>query len=202
MMKSGQKEEDRPRLKVEDRRHWARPETEEEETGEEIPSTRPTIVDEYRRRAEEAERKLQEYIAAFKEAQEEQERVRERLARDVERKVEMGFAALTGELLDSVDDLDLALEHARGNPDSEPLARGVELARDRFLAALERAGVVRVDPVGEPFDPNIAEAVRVDPVEDPERANIVVETLRPGYRMGERLVRPARVAVGRHTPTP
>ncbi|MEN8196388.1 MAG: nucleotide exchange factor GrpE, partial [Pseudomonadota bacterium] len=63
---------------------------------------------------------------------------------------------------------------------------------------LERHGVEKVDPRGEEFDPNEAEAVRVDPVGDPAMASMVTEVLRPGYRLGERIIRPARVAVGHH----
>ena len=74
---------------------------------------------------------------------------------------------------------------------------GVALARDRFLASLDRHGVEKVDPAGEEFDPNTSEAVRVDPVDEAERDGTVTETLRPGYRLGEHVVRPARVAVGR-----
>ena len=58
----------------------------------------------------------------------------------------------------------------------------------------------RLAPCASKFDPNEAEAVRVDPVDDPERDGCVTETLRPGYRMGDLVIRPARVAVGRHLP--
>jgi molecular chaperone GrpE len=71
------------------------------------------------------------------------------------------------------------------------------LARDRFLATLERHGVTRLSLDGEEYDPNLAEAMRVDAVDDPERSGKVTETLRPGYRLGDRVVRPAQVAVGR-----
>jgi len=186
-----------PTLKVEDRRHWARQVRDEDEGPEAPASTAPTIVDELRSRAEAAERRLQEYIEAFKAAQVEQERVRARLARDVERKADLRFGSLVAELLDSVDDLDLALDHVRDVEAAASLAEGVALARDRFLAALERAGVERLDPLGETFDPNSDEAVRVDPVDDAERDGVVTETLRPGFRLGDLVVRPAKVAVGR-----
>ena len=103
------------------------------------------------------------------------------------------------ELLETVDNLDLALNHLDGVAGAEPLAQGVRLARDRFLAALERHGVEKIEPHGEPFDPNEAEAVRVDPLDSDERDGQVTETLQPGYRLGDCLIRPARVAVGRAT---
>jgi molecular chaperone GrpE (heat shock protein) len=120
------------------------------------------------------------------------------MSRDVDRRVELQFGGLVEELLDAMDNLDLALEHVNEVPEAEPLARGVELARKRFLEALERHGVEQVDPEGDEFDPNEAEAMQVEPVSEPEMSGRVTRVLRPGYRLGERVIRPARVAVGRH----
>jgi molecular chaperone GrpE len=186
-------------FKVDDRRHWARQDEDDGQSasdGEEV-STQPTILDEYKHRMEAAESKLQEYIAAFKQNQAEQEAVRARLARDVERKVDLRFGGLVAALLETVDDLDLALSHVQEVPEAESLARGVAMARDRFLGTLEKQGVERIVPDGEEFDPNVAEAVRVDPVDAPEQDGKVLETVRPGYRMGDHVIRAARVSVGR-----
>jgi molecular chaperone GrpE len=191
--------------RVADRRHWAGESQVEEVEGvedqdraEESVPRPPTLIDEFRERAESAERQLQEYIEAFKKFREEQDEFRQRLNRDVERRVELTFGEMVSELLDSMDDLDLALEHASRTPEAESLAQGVELARKRFLATLERHGVRPVIPDGEEFDPNEAEAVRVDPVDAADENGKVTETLRPGYRLGERVIRAARVAVGRY----
>jgi molecular chaperone GrpE len=184
-------------FRVEDRRHTSRdPAVLDAEAPPE--PARPTIVDEYRDRAAAAERKLQEYIAAFQKHREEQDRVRERLTRDVDRKVELKFAGLVQELLEALDDLDRGLEHAPAGQEAAPLVDGLRLARTRFFAALERHGISRLDLDGTEFDPTRAEALRVDPVDEPDRDGVVTETLRPGYALGERVVRPARVAVGRH----
>ena len=191
--------------RVADRRHWADASELEEveapndgaETDEPAPR-QPTLIDEFRERAEAAERQLQEYIEAFKKFREEQDEFRQRLNRDVERRVELSFGEMVSELLDSMDDLDLALEHASRTPEAESLAQGVELARKRFLATLERHGVTPVTPDGEEFDPNEAEAVRMDPVDAADENGKVTETLRTGYRLGERVIRAARVAVGRY----
>ena len=195
--------EEKTPFKVDDRRHWARRDSEEEPEGsddETSTSTHPTLLDEFRLRAEAAEKKLLEYIAAFKEAQAEQESHRARLDRDVKRKVELRFGELISDLLETADDLELALSHSRDVPQAEPLVKGVALARDRFLANLERHGVERIEADGHEFDPNLAEAVRMEPVEDPELNGKIVKTLRPGYKLGERVLRVARVAVGRSGP--
>jgi molecular chaperone GrpE len=197
-------------FRVEDRRHWLRDEstddaaepeagasTERRSPPDEGEPRRPSVLDEYRLRTEAAEQKLQEYIEAYKAQTREQEAFRRRTERDVERRVQLQFADLVRELLDAVDTLELALEHVAGIPQAEPLARGVALARDRFLSTLERHGVSRIDPTGSPFDPNEAEALRVDPVPTEAQHDLVTATLRPGYRLGDHVIRPARVAVGR-----
>jgi len=186
---------DQEPVRVEDKRHWARGEPAGDEA-EEPSSKHPTIVDQLRKRADDAEKKLLEYISAFKQSQADQDRFRERLQADVDRKVELRFGTLVTDVLESMDDLDLALAHVEGVQAAAPLAKGVALARDRFLSALERNGVERLDPEGEEFDPNVAEAIGVEPA-GPDLDRRVVRTVRPGYRMGDRVIRPARVIVGR-----
>jgi len=185
-------------FRFEDRRHWVREEDGSESSAPPGPRA-PSLIDEYRVRAEAAEQKLQDYIEAFKQFRQEQDDFRGRLNRDVDRRVELKFGSLVHELLEALDNLDLALEHVSDVPEAAPLAEGVGLARKRFLEVLERNGVTQVSPEGA-FDPNEAEAVRVDPVSDRELAGAITAVLRPGYRLGDRVIRPARVAVGRHEP--
>ena len=189
------KDGDPPSLRVEDRRHWAREDRDDDDDG---PPTggHPTVVEEYRARAESAEERLREYIAAYKQAEREQEAFRERLLKDVERRVELQFSEMVADLLEGLDDLDLAVAHVDGVPEAAPLADGVRLVHTRFLGVLAKQGVEPVRLDGEPFDPNVAEAVRVDPVDDADADGRVTETLRPGYRLGDRVIRPAKVAVG------
>jgi len=183
---------------VADRRRWATENDDDEAAVEPTVIRQPTVLDEFRLRAEEAESKLKEYIAAFRRSEQEQDEFRVRLNADVERRVELRFGELVAPLLATVDDLNLALSHVDSVAEAEPLARGVRMAHDRFLQTLQQLGVVPLDPCGEPFDPNIAEALRIDPVDDAARDGVVTETLQPGYRLGERVVRAARVAVGRY----
>ena len=75
------------------------------------------------------------------------------------------------------------------------LAAGVELVRKELVAALTAAGIEPIDPTGEKFDPNLHEALSSRPAVDGEEAGVVAETLQRGYRLGETLIRPARVVV-------
>ena len=198
-MKNPPEIEETDEFEVKDRRHWMCDDekAEDDDTAEREPSA----VGDLRRRAEESEEKLREYIDAFKQREREQDDFRARIASDVDRRVELQFGGLVESLLETLDHLDLALTHAEGVAEAAPLAEGVAMARDRFVATLEQNGIRCIRPDDEPFDPNVSEAIRVDPVDTPERDGAVTETLRPGYALGERIIRPARVAVGRYLGT-
>lgn len=190
-------------IKVEDKRFWARKDDAEGDPSSDAPDERsavgidPAEHEAVRLRAEGAERKLQEIQASFLAAKTDLDRARERVVRDAERAVELKFGDLVAGLLDSVDDLDRALEHGDAAAGAGPLLKGVAIARERFLAALQKAGVERLDPQGTAYDPNVAEAVGVVPVDDPERHDTVVTVVQAGYALAGRIIRPARVLVGR-----
>jgi molecular chaperone GrpE len=190
-------------VKVEDKRHWARGDRDGDDDGEEPSGSAAERdaaaeeLDAMRQRAQAAERKLQDVQAAFLAARADLDATRERLLRDADRKVELRFGDLLADLLESVDDLDRALEHGAAIEAAAPFLQGVALARERFLAALQKAGVTRIDPLNQPYDPNLAEAVGVLPVTDREQHDAVLQVVRSGYALGARVIRPARVLVGR-----
>jgi molecular chaperone GrpE len=125
----------------------------------------------------------------------------------VGRDVERGRRAVLAELLDVVDNLDRAIAAARDPGASTPstardqLARGVELVRDQFLAKLDALGVSRVPALGQPFDAVHHEAVTTSPVSEPSQDGMVIAVIREGYAIGDDLLRPASVVVGRYQAT-
>jgi molecular chaperone GrpE len=104
--------------------------------------------------------------------------------------IRYGSAHLIRELLTVLDDLERALASA-GDEDSA-LVQGVELTRRNFVAVLERHGVSEIPALGETFDPNLHEAV----MQAPGAENTVVNVVKKGYRLHDRVLRPAMVAVG------
>jgi molecular chaperone GrpE len=160
------------------------------------PAIDPAEFEALRVRAEGAERKLREIQATFVAAKAELDATRTRLERDLARKVEIKFADLVTDLLESADDLDRAIEHGSTVAAAAPFLRGVVLARERFLSSLAKAGLERIDPVGQAYDPNVAEAAGVVPVDDPATHDTVLHLERVGYRLFGRVIRPARVLVG------
>lgn len=104
-------------------------------------------------------------------------------------------ADLVSQTLDALDDLGriAALDPAQTN--SQALHEGVGLVERKLLKVLDAIGLERVEPAGQPFDPNQHEAVMTIPAPSPEADHQVGSVLQPGYRLNGLLLRPARVAV-------
>ncbi len=134
-----------------------------------------------------------EYLALAQRTQADFENYRKRVAREAAAAQERGAIALAKELLPALDNLDRALE---GADENDPLLHGVGLVRSELSAALARAGIESYSPVGEVFDPSLHDAVATAPQPGEEVASgCVVEVYQPGYRLGESIIRPARVVV-------
>lgn len=163
----------------------------------------PTYVEELQARAEEAERRAREISAAYRRIDEERDAFRERLSRDLDRRLEIARADLLRKILEVLDDLDRAIAAAGTATDAAPLLAGVTLIRDRLFQVLASEGVQAVETAGRRFDPAVAEAVATEETTDAERDGMVLEESAGGYTLGGVLLRPARVRVARYrTPEP
>jgi molecular chaperone GrpE len=138
--------------------------------------------------------KADEYLELAQRTKADFENYRRRATREAAAAQERGVAKLALELLPAVDDLDRALQATDGHAESDTLVSGVKLVHAGVLAALARLGIEPYSPVGEPFDPQHHEAVAQQPVEGAEPGTIV-EVYQRGYRLGEAILRPARVVV-------
>jgi molecular chaperone GrpE len=134
-----------------------------------------------------------DYLALAQRTQADFENYRKRVAREAAAARDRGVSALAKELLPALDNLDRALEAAA---EDDPLLQGVRLVRTELKAALARAGIESFRPLGERFDPSLHEAVATA-AQPPGGASsgIVVEVYQDGYRLGEGILRPARVVV-------
>src|SRR6185436_13320242 len=116
---------------------------------------------------------------------------------DVEAAVARGKGELLRDVVPVLDDLERAIQAAGLDPEGDSddaLAHGVLLVFRSLRDSLGRNGVEAVDPKGEEFDPNAHEALSTVPAEGVE-SGTVVEVMQKGYRLGEQLIRPARVVV-------
>lgn len=121
---------------------------------------------------------------------------RKRTAREAERMRQRAAESLIREMLPVVDNLELALQHA----DAEhPLTEGVSMVTRQFQDVLRRAGVEPIPAVGEAFDPMVHDAVMHAPSADVAENNVSHE-FQKGYRLGELVLRPSRVAVSKGAP--
>lgn len=101
-------------------------------------------------------------------------------------------ASLMLELLPVIDDLERALEHVPAKFASTAWVDGVKLIYRKFKATLESQGLTQIEALGKPFDPNLHEAARQDKGE----AGIVIEEIRKGYQLHDKVIRPTTVVVG------
>jgi molecular chaperone GrpE len=119
------------------------------------------------------------------------------MAADVQAAVARGKGELIRDVVPVLDDLERAIEAAGLDPegDSEDgLSHGVLLVFRSLRDTLTRNGIEAVDPQGERFDPNLHEALSTQPADGAEPGT-VLEVLQKGYRLGDQLIRPARVVV-------
>lgn len=138
-----------------------------------------------------------EYLDLAKRTKADFENFRKRMSGELQASLLRGKGEVIREVVPVLDDLERAIEAAGLDPegDSEDgLAHGVLLVFRGLRDALARAGVEAVDPKGEKFDPTAHEALSTLKVEGAE-SGTVVEVMQKGYRLGEQLVRPARVVV-------
>ncbi len=120
---------------------------------------------------------------------------RRRAQRDVEEARRNAEERAIVEQIEVLDDLDRALSAAREAGAAAAWVQGVELVAQRLRDSLTRAGVIAVNPVGEPFDPRFHEALIELPAPPDAAAGTILHVERTGYRRGERMLRAARVAV-------
>jgi molecular chaperone GrpE (heat shock protein) len=120
-----------------------------------------------------------------------------RLERNARREVDEARGKLVQELLPVVDNLDRTIRAAHANRSDPAMLEGVRLVRHQLEGVLRGYGVERIEALDQRFDPTLHEAVGVAPVHDPRRAGVVLSQAEPGYRFGGRLLRPAKVTVGK-----
>jgi molecular chaperone GrpE len=140
----------------------------------------------------EAERQRDEYLDLLQRTKADFENYRKRAARDQERLVAHAHERLVRELLPVLDDLERTLEAAERHEEAA-LVEGVRLVERSLRKALEKEGLKEIDTEG-PFDPHVHEAVLTQPADDAEQG-AVLEVMQRGYRLGDKVVRPARVIV-------
>jgi molecular chaperone GrpE len=124
--------------------------------------------------------------------------VLERQKRAAARELQNERETIYGRYIDILDNFDRAFDTLEARAASPSLMEGFILVRNLVVHVLRDAGFDRVRTLGLPYDPNTSEAFEMETVEDPAQDGIVVRELVRGYRLDDRVVRAARVVVGRY----
>jgi len=142
-------------------------------------------------------RRVDELARAYQAVNKDREEFKQRLTRERERMmdVERGNVAVT--LLEAIDELDRCVSMS-GQEAQSPLAQGVKMIRDGLLSKVQAMGIERIQVVGQPFDPNNAEASDMEITTQPDEDQRVVAEIQAGYRFKDRIIRPARVKVAKY----
>lgn len=199
-------DESQNELRVTDRRRIYLDQDGAEQVNAEVetPNLKPSYVEELEVRTRAAEKQVQEVQSRFdqlrQQLQRETDETRVRLNRSADERAEAGKARFIESLLPVMDGLDRAIDAAVSEGSSDAILQGIRSIASGFQSALANAGVEPIASIGEPFNPELHEAVDTEET-DPEMDGIVVDEYSRGYRIGDRLLRPARVKVGRNQST-
>ncbi len=142
----------------------------------------------------EAEARAAEYLDGWQRTQAEFINFRRRLERDRQNEYLAMKAEIIKKFLPVLDDLERALQHPPQESDLQAWVNGVELILRKMQAILEAEGVERIEAEGQMFDPNVHEAISHEQV-DGQESGRVIAVVQQGYRIGDRLIRPALVRV-------
>ena len=187
-------------LRVTDRRRIYLDDQGEERVNAEVeqPNLKPKYVEELEARTVAAEKQVQEVQARFdqlrQQLQRETDETRQRLNRSADERAAGEKAKFISSLLPALDDLNRAIEAE--NAPRETILEGIRSIATSFQSALTNAGVEPISSVGEQFDPELHEAVDTEETDREMDGKVIAEYSR-GFRIGDRLLRPARVKVGR-----
>ncbi len=166
---------------------------EHDDIGEQPEELEPVVdLAALKKEAVESKAKAQEYLESWQRAQADYANFKKRLEQDKADAVKYANAGIILKILPVLDDFERAVEHVPPELEKAPWVGGINGIARKLESALEAVGVTAIKAQGEYFDPTLHEACGCAP--GPE--GVVVSELSRGYKLGERVIRPARVMVG------
>ena len=144
-------------------------------------------------RVQELEARLRTVSAAFRERQDEVAGIRERLTRQAQIEEEIRRGEVVTSLFEPVENLSRSIRASKNLP--EDTLQGLRMTHQAFMQALHKLGLEEVPGAGSKFDPSVHEAIATIPATDSGLDNTVAQVFSTGYRIGKRLVCPARVVI-------
>jgi molecular chaperone GrpE len=182
-----------PEINIVDRRSSVS--EEEEDTSADVEERLPNYVERLKQEAEEKDKRLREYIAAYKEKSGENDDFRKRLEKDNDVRLDQFKANLFSRLVPILDNLSRAIQTTDSNKDFESLHQGVEMVAKQFSRELKNNEVEKIDTQNRKFNPETDEVVMTEDTTDPDKDNSIVQELEPGYIFKGKLIKAAKVKV-------
>lgn len=181
-------------FRVQDKRWWLRDDVDLAEADAKADQKKPTFVEDLERQLAERDQLLAETRQAHKDSKAGLDEVRQRLERELDSRLEVQRARLAEPFMEVLDNLGRLVE-ASQNSDPSGLVEGAQLVLKQLEDKLMGLGLQTIEATGQAFDPVCMEALATARV-SADQAGQVLLVIRPGYKMGERVVRPAGVQVG------
>jgi molecular chaperone GrpE len=189
-----------PKMKVLDRRHWVDEDKDSDSAGspkDVIEDRLPNFVEQLKQDAEEKDKRLREYISAYKDKNAENDEFRGRLQKENETRLDQFKAILFARLIPILDNLNRAAQSASQTKDLNSLQEGIDLVINQFIRELKDNGVEPITAVGQKFDPKAHEVFLTVETEDATQDEMVIEELEPGYKFKEKLIKAAKVKIAK-----
>jgi molecular chaperone GrpE len=144
--------------------------------------------------SESAHSPKEDYQTLYIRAMADLENFRKRVSKDKQEIIKMANASLFEALLPIIDNMKLGLEAAKNHPEAEEITKGFKMVLLQFKTVLEENGLKEIQPENSLFDPNLHESISYQPSETIAEDH-VIETIRAGYVLNDRLIRAANVIV-------
>ncbi len=160
----------------------------------EEPEKEPEKTEDLQVQLEEEKKRSKEYLNRVTYLQADFENLRKRCDRQIQQVTQYSNERLLIQLLDVVDELELAIKTAKATESARALVEGVEMTLKRLRKVLEQEGVTPIISEGKPFDPSKHSAIAAEERDDVDNC-VVVEEVRKGYMMKDKVIRPTIVKV-------
>lgn len=169
---------------------------EQQPTEGEIASAETVEEEDLQTKLNELEKKANEYLDGWQRARAEFANYKKRVEREQAQTYQLASSAVLKKFLDVVDDLERALKNCPPEIAATDWGQGIELIYRKILSIMESEGVTKMEAEGQQFDPNLHEAISYEEVEGYSEGKII-EVVKQGYLVGDRVLRPAMVRVAR-----
>jgi molecular chaperone GrpE len=158
------------------------------------PEANKPSIETLQKQLETEKKRADDYLTRLRYMQADFENMRKRCDRQIQEVSQYSNERLVIQLLEVVDELELAIKTAQNAATAQALVEGVQMTLKRLRKVLEQEGVTPIDSIGKPFDPSKHNAVAAQERDDVEGC-VVTEELRKGYMFKARVIRPSTVKV-------